>query len=232
MAEKKKHPPIGSLNQLDEIVQKAGIRLKSREKPSAPPGNSRKKPALDPVKSPVETTDEEIFSEAMNDVKRASWKHTLHSSSEPIRIPDKDPEAEEKKLMREAMDEDTPIPTLEHPEYIEGWIGVAGKRYLPNLRNGIYSIQGQIDLHGMNREEAQIAVEEYIVRMSRFRSCCIKIIHGRGINSPADRATLKEGLQRFLSTRRMSHYVVAYASASPLDGGVGCVYVLLSRQPR
>ena len=126
------------------------------------------------------------------------------------------------------MDEDTPIPILEHPEYIEGWIGVTGKRVLPNLRNGLYSIQGQIDLHGMNREEAQIAVEEYIVQMSRFRSCCIKIIHGRGINSPADRATLKESLQRFLSTRRMSNYVVAYASAPSRDGGVGCVYVLIS----
>ena len=231
MAGKKKHTSIGSLNQLEEIVQKAGIRFKTREELSAPPADSRMNPASDPPKTQVEATDEEIFSEAMNDVRRATWKHTPHSSSEPVRKPDTDPEAEERKMMQDAMNEDIPIPILEHPEYIEGWIGVAGKRFLPNLRNGLYSIQGQIDLHGMNREEAQIAVEEYIVRMSRFRSCCIKIIHGRGINSPADRATLKETLQRFLSTRRMSHYVVAYASAPPRDGGVGCVYVLLSRQP-
>ena len=58
----------------------------------------------------------------------------------------------------------------------------------------------------------------------------MKIIHGRGINSPADSATLKESLQRLLSTRRMSRYVVAYASAPSRDGGVGAVYVLLSRQ--
>jgi DNA-nicking Smr family endonuclease len=230
MAGKKSYASGGQLSQLDELLRKAGIRSMPRKGSSVPPARNPGKPA--PVEStpPVEATDKEIFSEAMFDVKRASWKHRPHPSSEPVRLPDRDPEAEERKLMQEAMDEDIPIPIPEHPEYIEGWVGVAGKRYLPNLRNGLYSIQGQIDLHGMNREEAQTAVEEYIVHMSRFRPCCIKVIHGRGINSPSDRATLKENLQRFLSTRRMSRYVVAYASAPARDGGVGCVYVLLSRQ--
>ena len=230
MAANKKFTSRRQLDQLEELVRKAGMQLKPQEVPSAAPAVSLEKPDSISPKLPLEATDEEIFSEAMNDVIRTSWKHAPHPSSEPVRKPDTDSAAEEHKLMQEAMNEDTPIPILDHPEYIEGWIGVAGKRYLPNLRNGLYSIQGQLDLHGMNREEAQIAVEEYIIRMSRFRSCCIKIIHGRGINSPFDRATLKESLQRFLSTRRMSRYVVAYASAPARDGGVGCVYVLLSRQ--
>lgn len=230
MAGKNKKASRGSLNQLDELVKKAGIRLTSLEETSHPHARSRKESVSVPPELPAEATEEEIFTEAMNGVERASWKHTPRPSSKPVRKPDTDPEAEERKMMQEALDEDTPIPILEHPEYIEGWIGVAGKQFLPNLRNGLYSIQGQIDLHGMNREESQIAVEEYIARMSHYRPCCIKIIHGRGINSPADRATLKENLQRFLSTRRMSRYVVAYASAPARDGGVGCVYVLLSRR--
>ena len=118
---------------------------------------------------------------------------------------------------------------LDHPEYIEGWIGVAGKRFLPDLRNGLYSIQGQIDLHGLSRDEARRSVEDFVARMSRFRSCCVKIIHGRGMNSPNDRAVLKESLQKWLSTRRMSRHVVAYASAPLKDGGVGAVYVLLRK---
>ena len=120
-------------------------------------------------------------------------------------------------------------PISDHPEYIEGWVGIAGKKFLPNLRNGLYSIQAQIDLHGLSREEARVVVEEFIAQMSRFRSCCVKIIHGRGINSLSDRAVLKESLQRWLSSRRMSRYVVAYASAQFPDGGVGALYVLLSR---
>ena len=220
----------GSLNQLGELVQKAGMRLTTQQEHISilHEAQEESKPVVTEILR--ESTDEEVFSEAMNGIDRASWRHDPHPSSKPGRIFEPDLETEARRLMQEAMDEDSPIAILDHPEYIEGWVRIEGKRFLPNLRNGVYSIQGQIDLHGLNREEAQAAVEDYIIRMSRFRSCCIKIIHGRGINSPADRATLKESLQRFLSTRRMSRYVVAYASAHSRDGGVGAVYVLLSRQ--
>ena len=83
----------------------------------------------------------------------------------------------------------------------------------------------------MSCVEAREAVEDFIVRMSRARSCCVKIVHGRGINSPTDKAVLKEQLQRWLATRRMSRHVVAYASAPYADGGVGAIYVLLRRSP-
>jgi DNA-nicking Smr family endonuclease len=215
----------GSLCQLGDLVHKAGIRLTP-----VPPTRSTEKPKPIIAEVSHEPTDEEVFAQAMNDVERISWRHIRHLFSKPVRTYEPDAQAEARRLMQNAMDEHSPITIPNHPEYIEGWVGVAGKRFLPNLRNGLYSIQGQIDLHGLNREEAQTAVEHYIVRMSRFRSCCIKIIHGRGINSPADRVTLKESLQRFLSTRRMSRYVVAYASAPFRDGGVGAVYVLLCRQ--
>lgn len=230
MSGKKRNTSRGRLNQIEELVQKAGIRFKSQAGSPPPPAPGSERPVPDPGQPSVEATDEEIFSEAMNGIERASWKHRLHPASRPGRPAKTDPGEEERMMMQEAMNPVTPIPTPEHPEYIEGWVSVAGKRYLPNLRNGLYSIQGQIDLHGMNREEAMAAVEEYVARMARFRSCCVKIIHGRGINSPADRATLKESLQRFLSTRKMARHVVAYASAPALDGGVGCVYVLLSRR--
>jgi DNA-nicking Smr family endonuclease len=228
MVKQKKIPVSGSMNRLDELVHEAGIHLKSQEKPAAASAPAPEKPAPAPVETVAKAaTDEEAFSSAMDGVERISWKNKPHPLSRPRAAPNIDQELEERKMMREAMEADVPIPINEHPEYVEGWIGVAGKRFLPNLRNGLYSIQGQIDLHGLNQAEAQAAVEEYIIRMSRFRSCCIKIIHGRGINSPIDRATLKDSLPRLLSTRRMSRYVVAYASAPTRDGGVGSMYVLL-----
>ena len=131
--------------------------------------------------------------------------------------------------MEAAISGDPVLEVQDHPEYIEGWTSPGGRKYLPKLRCGFYSIQGQIDLHGLSREEARAAVEVFINRMGRDRSCCVKIIHGRGINSPNDRAILKESLHRWLSTRKLSRYVVAYASAPFNDGGVGAVYVLLRR---
>jgi len=129
--------------------------------------------------------------------------------------------------MEAAVNGDPELGVPDHPEYIEGWVGVSGRRFLPGLRNGLYSIQEQIDLHGLSRQEARGVIEDFIVRASRYRSCCVKIIHGRGINSPSDKAVLKESLQQWLSTRRMSRHVVAYASAPLKDGGVGAIYVLL-----
>jgi|GEM_PF-1157060 len=226
---KKKIPVSKTMSQLDELVKKAGIHLQVKEDKTDSPVRLRGKARSVSGEKPTNTSDEEIFAEAMHGVQRVYWKHASHSLSRPAPAPKTGPEFYEHKMMQEAMKGDNPIPVSEHPEYIEGWIGVAGKRFMPNLRNGMYSIQGQIDLHGLTLVEARNAVEEYIIRMSRFRSCCIKIIHGRGINTPVDRATLKDSLPRLLSTRRMSRYVVAYASAPSCDGGVGSIYVLLRR---
>jgi DNA-nicking Smr family endonuclease len=230
MSAKAKPVTKQSLTQLADLVSRAGIRLKPNDKELLSEAAEFKRPEAARPEESAEVSDEDAFITAMDGVDRASWRHDLHPSSKPMATALGDPETEARKLMQAAVELDSPIPVLDHPEYIEGWVGVAGKRFLPNLRNGLYSIQGQIDLHGLSRSEAQIAVEDYITRMSRFRSCCIKIIHGRGINSPKDRATLKEALQRLLATRRMSRHVVAYASAPSKDGGVGAVYILLRKQ--
>ncbi len=214
----------GALSDLEKLVLKAGLRLKSETKS---PG-IEKPPAEEKAALPLET-DELLFNRAMQDVKRTPWRHATTSSDmkRPPPPSPRDSALEEQRLMEAALAGDPALTNLDHPEYIEGWIGVAGKRFLPRLRDGLYSIQGQIDLHGLSAVEAKQVVEEFVVRMSRFRSCCVKIIHGRGINSSNDRAVLKENLGRWLSTRRMAQHVVAYASAPLNDGGVGAVYVLL-----
>jgi len=211
----------GPFSQLQSMVQQAGLRLKPN---AAAPGGQP-----DDRRAPSAAGEDEgkLFEQAMSGVRRAHWRARLVSSPPPALKPSRDPELEDARLMRAAICGDPALSVSDHPEYIEGWIGVAGKRYLPDLRNGMYSIQGQLDLHGLTRDQAKRAVEEFIAGMSRFRACCVKIIHGRGINSPQDKAILKESLQRWLSTRRMSRHVVAYASAPLCDGGVGAVYVLL-----
>jgi DNA-nicking Smr family endonuclease len=209
--------PFGSL---PELLKNAGLQLGAKPDPAPAP------PRPEPH---IEESDESVFEQAMAGVQRVDWRHEPVPSRAPTPPEPADTELEDRRLMEEAVDGRPARPVEAHPEYVEGWVGVAGRRYLPNLRNGNYSIQGQVDLHGLSREEARIAVEEFVNRMSRFQSCCVKIIHGRGINSPSDRAVLKESLQRWLCTRRMARHVVAYASAPYADGGVGALYVLLRK---
>jgi DNA-nicking Smr family endonuclease len=209
---------------LEGLVRKAGLKLRVEPEPmkEAPP----EAPASPAVAA---DSDEDAFRLAMDGVTRRTWRHSPVPSPPPPFPEPADPDLEDLRLMQAAVDGDPALTVQDHPEYIEGWVGLGGRRYLPNLRDGLYSIQGQIDLHGMSRDEARVAVENFIIGMSRQRSCCVKVIHGRGINSPNDRAVLKENLSRWLATRRMSRHVVAYASAPFKDGGVGAIYVLLRR---
>jgi DNA-nicking Smr family endonuclease len=216
---------IRPFKDLATLVNRAGMHLAKEEPPP--------QPRPQPQEIEEAEGEEELFSRAMEGITRSHWRHKPLVKAEPVKPPPTDPENEDLQLMQAAVGGDPALQVLDHPEYIEGWTGVEGKRYLPNLRSDTYSLQGQLDLHGLSREEARAAVEEFVTRMSGLRSCCVKIIHGRGINSPNDQAVLKECLQRWLCTRRMSRYVLAYASAPFIDGGVGAVYVLLrgTRRP-
>ena len=226
MAAKQRAIDSDTLAQLSALVEKAGLSL-GTHRCEAPAEAAATIP--EPTEPP-EMTDEDYFLLAMTEVRRAQWPACPPTPLPQTRPKTNDQDNEDHRLMQAAMDESVPISAVNHPEYIEGWIGVAGRRLLPHLRNGHYSIQEQIDLHGLAREEARQAVEDFIRRMSRYRSCCVKIIHGRGLNSPNDRSVLKENLQLWLCNRRMSHHVMAYASAPVTDGGVGAVYVLLQNQ--
>ncbi len=215
-----------AFRQLANLLEKAGLGLQTDEKPAAEPVST---PLPEPPSQSMPESDDELFGQAMEGVIRSTWRHEPVPTPQRATIPPAELEPADLRLLQEALEGSSPPPILDHPEYIEGWVGVAGRRFLPNLRNGVYSIQGALDLHGLGKSAARIAVEDFIIRMSCERSCCVKIVHGRGINSPSDKAVLKENLQRWLTTRRMAQHVVAYASAPYADGGVGAVYVLVRK---
>src|SRR5262245_6530553 len=204
---------------LDVVLERAGLRLNGSDN-EAPSPVERQRQSDD--------SEESLFSRAMEGVVPSSWRHAPIPSPFPSPQSNGSQELEDLRLMQAAIADDSLPSMLDHPEYIEGWVDLAGKRFLPHLRSGLYSIQGQIDLHGLSQIEARQLVEGFILNMARFHECCVKIIHGRGINSH-DKAVLKDRLQRWLSTRRLARHVVAYASAPAKDGGVGAIYVLLRR---
>jgi DNA-nicking Smr family endonuclease len=92
------------------------------------------------------------------------------------------------------------------------------------LRRGAYRIGAELDLHGLNRERARLAVQEFLADCQERNLRCVRIIHGKGLGSPNTGPVIKSLLDSWLRRRRD---VLAFCSARPQDGGTGAVYVLL-----
>jgi DNA-nicking Smr family endonuclease len=92
------------------------------------------------------------------------------------------------------------------------------------LRRGLYPIEDELDLHGLNQTAARDHLAEFLAR-SRDGGCrCVRIIHGKGYRSGARGPVLKAAVNLWLR-RHMD--VMAFVSARAIDGGAGAVYVLL-----
>ena len=181
-----------------------------------------------PDRMPEGMSDAELFEFAMKDVKALGWSAVPLHARPPVEIQTQDEEQDAlrvlERFLREGNDE------IENTgEYIEGSVHPRGRIYLNDLRSGRFSVQAHLDLHGLNQQEARFVLEEFLLESVRRGFTCVRVIHGRGRHSDKDQPILKENIQRWLCTRRMSRRVIAYTSARRCDGGGGAVYVLLRK---
>jgi len=177
---------------------------------------------------PKGMADEELFDHAMRDVRALGWsKVPLHPRA-PLEI---QPQNDEEQALRalEHFLKHGDVEVEQTPEYIEGAVHPRGRLYLQDLRAGRFSVQAWLDLHGMNQQEARFALDEFLLASVRASLSCVRVIHGRGRRSHKKQPILKDAIQRWLCSRRMSRHVMAYTSARLCDGGGGAVYVLLRR---
>ncbi len=95
------------------------------------------------------------------------------------------------------------------------------------LRRGEWSIQRQIDLHGLRSPDARDALSGFIREAHKHGIRCVRVVHGKGLGSPGKTPVLKSRVQNWLVQKKE---VLAFAQARPLDGGAGALVVLLRAQ--
>ena len=100
------------------------------------------------------------------------------------------------------------------------------RKVMRQLRRGQFSIQEEIDLHGMTLEEAHPALQAFISAAYARRAHCVRIIHGKGLGSGPRGPVLKSAVNRWL---RRWDSVAAFCAAQPSHGGTGAAYVLLRK---
>ena len=98
---------------------------------------------------------------------------------------------------------------------------------LTRLRRGQWSIQAQIDLHGLRRDEARDALADFVRRSLQGGHRCVRVVHGKGLGSPGGEPVLKGKVQRWLA---QCAEVIAFAQATATQGGAGALVVLLERR--
>jgi DNA-nicking Smr family endonuclease len=92
------------------------------------------------------------------------------------------------------------------------------------LREGSWSIQRQIDLHGLRTDEAREALGRFIRDAHQQGLRCVRVVHGKGLGSPGRTPVLKSRVLRWLVQK---NEVMAFVQARPAEGGAGALVVLL-----
>ncbi len=176
--------------------------------------------------------DDAAFIHAMSDVQPLAADPRGRIDKRYIAPPISALPSDEEASLNELRDlvEGRSVFTLQYTdEYMEGVAQDVDQRLAQNLHRGDFSIQGQLDLHGYTVDEAKELVDRFLTQSYTTGQRCLRLIHGRGRNSPDHRPILKEYVQQWLSHGRLSRMVLAFATAPAHDGGAGAVYVLLRR---
>jgi len=98
-----------------------------------------------------------------------------------------------------------------------------GNDVMKKLRKGHWPVQDQLDLHGMNRDQARDALGAFLTRAGQRNQRCVCVIHGRGFGSRGQEPVLKSMVHSWL----VQTGVVAFCQARNHEGGEGALIVLL-----
>jgi DNA-nicking Smr family endonuclease len=167
-----------------------------------------------------------LFARAVGAVKPLPFKERVHMKPHrPAPRPlqqDLDDQAALVESMSDEFDVSTLLDVDDQLSFRRPGIGTDITR---KLRKGEWSIQGQLDLHGLRSDEARTALGQFIRDAKRMGWRCVRVVHGKGLGSPGKEPVLKAKVQRWLVQK---NDVLAFVQAKPSDGGAGALVVLLA----
>jgi DNA-nicking Smr family endonuclease len=208
---------------LKTLLQNKSLTLKP-DTHSSPPRTS---PAEDDLE-----TDVAIFEDAMADVKRISRDNCVEKlTTAQVQPFSRNNNASEILIaLEDLIKHGTGFVVANTPEYIEGTAYNVNPEITKRLHRGDFAIQGYIDLHGLNVEDAQHAFENFLEQSIAAGKRVVLIIHGRGLSSP-QKPILKTNVHKWLTSGPWRKWIMAYSSARWCDGGAGATYILLRQRP-
>ena len=175
--------------------------------------------------------EREQFAHAIGPVKPLPIRHRPghRASLPPLQAPPvaMQQQLDEKRVMLEAISDEFDVETLlDTDEALSYRQAGMGPDVIRKLRRGGWSIQGQLDLHGLRQGDAREALSHFIKDASKVGWRCVRVVHGKGLGSPGKTPVLKGKVQSWLVQKQE---VLAFVQARPAQGGAGALVVLLGQ---
>jgi len=169
--------------------------------------------------------EKRLFELAVGPVQPLVTPRRVHHPSRPVAPLPRQRQLDEASVMREALSDEFDVETLLHTDealsYRRPGLGPDVAR---KLREGHWSIQRQIDLHGLRTDEAREALGRFVRDCHQNGLRCVRVVHGKGLGSPGRAPVLKGRVLRWLVQKKE---VMAFVQARPAEGGAGALVVLL-----
>jgi DNA-nicking Smr family endonuclease len=169
--------------------------------------------------------DRTLFQRAAGAVQPLPHHGRVHHVPEPPAPIPAQRQLDDQRVLHEAISDEFDASTLlevdEAMSFRRPGIGIDVAR---KLRRGHWSIQSEIDLHGLRREDAREALSAFLREALRQGQRCVRVVHGKGLGSPGKTPVLKGKVHGWLVQK---NEVLAFVQARADEGGAGAVVVLL-----
>lgn len=231
--------PFAALLEEDELKRKMQKKAKAlpktlakpeaAAKPKAPAAPQAGSGAPDQPASPGADREEYLFFSAMQGVERLDGTSGRDLPAAPPPPPAAGPATPDRERLREMLRGEVEFELTYSEEFTQAQVKGLDPRTVQQLRSGHFSWEAHLDLHGLNAEQAQFRVLEFVRDQYNLGRRCVLLVTGRGLNSPGGSPVLREAARAWLTQDPLRRVVLAFATALPRDGGTGALYVLLRK---
>ena len=169
-----------------------------------------------------------LFSTSVGPVQALAASGRRHARPVPPLPEPRQRERDEQAALRETISDEFDVESLlETDDQLSYRRPEIGLDVLRKLRRGGWAIQGEVDLHGLRREEARTRLTTYVHDAVQQGLRCVRVVHGKGLGSPGREPVLKGKVRSWLVQKAD---VLAFVQARGDEGGHGAVIVLLRAQ--
>lgn len=169
--------------------------------------------------------EQNLFQRAAGKVERLREHGRVHHVPEPVAPIPAQRQLDDQRVLKESISDEFDASTLlEVDDALSFRRPGVGLDVARKLRRGHWSIQGEIDLHGLRTDDAREALAAFLRDAVRQGLRCVRVVHGKGLGSPGKTPVLKGKVHGWLVQK---NEVLAFVQARGDEGGAGAVVVLL-----